>query len=301
MSDEAFQRPDSNRKAGARLRVLVVEDNPGDADLARDALGEPPGVWEVDHVSRLSEAVSALGSRGADVVLLDLSLPDASELEGVTELVRMHPDVPLVVLTGMTDVEAGTRAVQQGAQEYLIKGELDGRILARALRYAIERHAHARRARLLAQEKAARTLAEAARRRAVILADASVAVSASLDEEKAIASLARALVPRFAGCCAIEQQDARGRARRFLVYESGPGEIRELADLDDQGMPEAPGSAVARIEQPIHEGDDWLLYRESCGLPYVVEAIWKTCVTGARALLIPAANGPLLKYEPVGA
>ncbi len=54
-------------------------------------------------------------------------------------------------------------------------------------------------------------------------------------------------------------------------------------------------------EQPIHEGDDWLLYRESCGLPYVVEAIWKTCVTGARALLIPAANGPLLKYEPVGA
>jgi len=54
-------------------------------------------------------------------------------------------------------------------------------------------------------------------------------------------------------------------------------------------------------EQPIHEGDDWLLYRGSCGLPYVVEAIWKTCVMSARPVLIPAANGPLLRYAPVTA
>ncbi len=54
-------------------------------------------------------------------------------------------------------------------------------------------------------------------------------------------------------------------------------------------------------EQPIHEGDDWLLHRGSCGLPYVVEAIWKTCVKSVRPLLIPAANGPLLRYEPVRA
>lgn len=54
-------------------------------------------------------------------------------------------------------------------------------------------------------------------------------------------------------------------------------------------------------EQPIHEGDDWLLYRGSCGLPYVVEAIWKTCVMSARPLLIPAANGPLLQFAPVSA
>jgi hypothetical protein len=54
-------------------------------------------------------------------------------------------------------------------------------------------------------------------------------------------------------------------------------------------------------DQPIHEGDDWLLYRDSCGLPYVIEAIWKTCVLNARPLFIRAANGPLLRYEPVSA
>jgi two-component system sensor histidine kinase UhpB len=79
-------------------------------------------------------------------VVLDLSLPDASGLKGVEELVRLRPDVPVVVLTGLDDAEMGARAVQQGAQEYLVKAELDGRTLGRVLRYAVERHALARRA-----------------------------------------------------------------------------------------------------------------------------------------------------------
>jgi DNA-binding NarL/FixJ family response regulator len=134
----------------APVRVLVIEDNPGDADLVREALDGDTGDWELDHASCLAEGVAALHARKADVVLLDLSLPDASGLQGVRQIVRLKPDVPLVVLTGIGDAVTGTRAVQEGAQEYLLKGELDrrvlGRVLGRVLRYAIERHALSQRA-----------------------------------------------------------------------------------------------------------------------------------------------------------
>jgi signal transduction histidine kinase len=147
-------------------QLLLVEDNPGDADLVREALGsDPVNSWHVRHVVRLADAIAALPAAAADVVLLDLTLPDSSGLSGVEQLVGERPDVPVVVLTGWDDVETGTRAVRQGAQEYLVKAELDARILARVLRYAIERHALAQRAQLVAREQAARAVAEEAHRR----------------------------------------------------------------------------------------------------------------------------------------
>ncbi len=161
-----FSPPETERPASATRRLLLVEDNPGDADLVRDALAsDPVSCWQVRHVARLADAIGALAGAPADVVLLDLTLPDASGLSGVERLVRERPDVPVVVLTGWNDVEAGTRAVQQGAQEYLVKGELDARILGRVLRYAVERHALAQRAQLVAREQAARAVAEEAHRK----------------------------------------------------------------------------------------------------------------------------------------
>ncbi len=120
--------------------VLLVEDNDGDAllltELLRNCRPAPSGV---DRVDRLSEATRRLGEGGVDTVLLDLSLPDSEGLESIEGVRAAAPEVAIVVLTGHDDEELGARAVQAGAQDYLIKGRVDGPLLARAMRYAAER------------------------------------------------------------------------------------------------------------------------------------------------------------------
>jgi PAS domain S-box-containing protein len=122
------------------FQVLLVEDNPGDARLIQESLREAHGaVFEVHHAGRLTAALETLAAGDIDVVLLDLGLPDAN---GLDTLVRAHDaasGVPIVVLTGLDDEELAMRAVQEGAQDYLIKGNVEGGPLARAVRYAIER------------------------------------------------------------------------------------------------------------------------------------------------------------------
>lgn len=122
------------------LRLLVVEDNPGDAALVGAMLEEAtPDVHEVHHARRAGEAVERLLGGVFDCVLLDLSLPDAHGLEALEHLRTAALDVPIVVLSGRTDEELAVRAVTDGAQDYLIKGEVDGRLLARSIAYAMER------------------------------------------------------------------------------------------------------------------------------------------------------------------
>ncbi|MGP0074411.1 MAG: response regulator [Bryobacteraceae bacterium] len=122
------------------IRVLLVEDNPGDArlftELVRDA---GAGQWKLVQVGRLSAALDRLRREPFDVILLDLSLPDA---EGLETLIRAHaeaPKIPIVVLTGHDDEALAVRAVRAGAQDYLVKGRLDGDLLVRSIRYASER------------------------------------------------------------------------------------------------------------------------------------------------------------------
>ena len=139
------------------VRILLVEDNPGDARLLRETLRDAESlVFELSHASRLSEALEWLGEAAADVVLLDLSLPDAHGLETVDRMLEAAPALPIVVLTGLTDETLAMQAVQAGAQDYLVKGTMDGPTLARAIRHAMERR------RLLAREREARAAAEAA-------------------------------------------------------------------------------------------------------------------------------------------
>lgn len=234
------------------MRVLLVEDNPGDADLVREALGEHRGDLQLEHVTRLAEAVSALRSSHPEVVLLDLSLPDASGLQGVTQLVRLRPDVPVVVLTSLSEADAGTEAMRQGAQDYLTKNEIDDRVLGRVLRYAVERHALALRSQLLAGEQAARAVAEEARFRAVLLADASVAVSSDLEEEQALSHLARVLVPRLASLCAVEWMSTGGQVRRLLAAGNSPHCQIEIpaASPDAAGALRSSCLRGARLEPP---------------------------------------------------
>jgi signal transduction histidine kinase len=128
------------------LKVLLVEDNPDDADLLREALAESRGERvEVVAVETLREGLAHLVSTPVDLLLLDLSLPDSQGLETVTRALAGAARVPIIVLTGLDDDALGVEAIHAGAQEYLAKGQLDGTLLRRSMRYAIERH------RLLAQ------------------------------------------------------------------------------------------------------------------------------------------------------
>jgi signal transduction histidine kinase len=122
------------------LRLLLVEDNPGDARLLQEELREVPSVrFEVHHVTRLADAMKVVEESGLDVVLLDLSLPDGHGLSNIERLLQAAPALPLVVLTGTDDEQLAMKAVHTGAQDYLVKGQVTGPLLVRALRYAIER------------------------------------------------------------------------------------------------------------------------------------------------------------------
>jgi diguanylate cyclase (GGDEF)-like protein/PAS domain S-box-containing protein len=120
--------------------LLLIEDNPGDARLLREMLQEQePHSAELKHVEYMSEAETHLAENVVDMILLDLGLPDAQGLAAVRRAHAAAPRVPLVVLTGLDDEVLATQALQEGAQDYLIKGQIETRGLLRALRYAVER------------------------------------------------------------------------------------------------------------------------------------------------------------------
>jgi signal transduction histidine kinase len=121
-------------------RVLLVEDNPGDAylfcwALARVALGK----FEVETVSTLALAVQHAAGGSTDVVVLDLTLPDSFGMETLETMRRAAPSTPIVVLTGEEDERVGLEALTKGAEDYLVKGDNAGRTIARSLLFAVER------------------------------------------------------------------------------------------------------------------------------------------------------------------
>ena len=119
------------------VRVLLVEDDPGDALLVKELLSETDFEVELERAMSVAEALPRLA--WADCVLLDLALPDAFGLEGLRTLLAVDPQVAVVVLTGLSDRNQGSLAVASGAQDYLIKAEVDPDLLGRSVRYAIER------------------------------------------------------------------------------------------------------------------------------------------------------------------
>jgi diguanylate cyclase (GGDEF)-like protein len=123
------------------IRVLLVEDNPGDADILAELL-DPTGTEPVElvRVERLDQAVQRLRSEHFDAVLLDLNLPDSQGIDTFTHIHQTEPGIPILVLTGLHDRDLSAQAVRQGAQDFLLKGKITGDSLTRALRYGIERH-----------------------------------------------------------------------------------------------------------------------------------------------------------------
>jgi serine phosphatase RsbU (regulator of sigma subunit) len=120
------------------VQLLLVEDDPGDALIVQELLADAEPQMEVLRVGTLREAEETLPG-GHDCVVLDLGLPDALGMEGVERVRRAAPDAAIVVLTGLDDEHRGIEALSGGAQDYLSKSGIDGSMLARAIRYAIER------------------------------------------------------------------------------------------------------------------------------------------------------------------
>ena len=158
------------------LRALVVEDNPGDVRLVREALRDAPEFGlELQAAASLAEALERGGRGDFDVVLLDLGLPDSVGLATLERFKAALPGVPMVALTGLDDLETALAAVQAGAQDYLVKGQITGTLLARATRYAVERHRLHSRVEGLHQETARRL------RRLSSLRAIDLAITASFD------------------------------------------------------------------------------------------------------------------------
>ncbi len=124
-----------------KLNLLIVEDNDDDVFLLQRALAKAaPGRFEARSAGMVQEAIAELDRNTYDVALVDLSLPDSHGLGSFLEIYRHAPDLPVVVLTGNENEELALKALQEGAQDYIVKGSVDGQTLVRSVRYAIERH-----------------------------------------------------------------------------------------------------------------------------------------------------------------
>src|SRR6266404_1328158 len=141
-SDDQVEDGEKSNSQTERIRVLLIEDNPGDSRLIQMMVDEAGNdLFEIQQVEHLSEALARLAHPDIGVVLCDLSLPDSHGLETFAQLHARAPHVPIIVLSGLNDTTIAVQAVHEGAQDYLVKGQVDGQLLVRAMRYAIERKA----------------------------------------------------------------------------------------------------------------------------------------------------------------
>ncbi len=143
------------------VKILLIEDNPGDARLVEILLEESDFLdCKIINKQSLTEGIEALNEEDFDIVLLDLTLPDSRGFDTLQRLIQAHPDVNVIVMTGLSDKVLGLNAVKVGAQDFLMKGGFDSDLLAKTLRYAIERKgvltklAESQRAREVAEESA---------------------------------------------------------------------------------------------------------------------------------------------------
>ena len=125
---------------GKPIKILLIEDSIEDAVIIREMLKETTKIpFQLTHVSRLKTGFEKLFQESFDMLLLDLNLPDSWGFDTFIRTYDQVPELPIVILSGFDDEEIAVKAVREGAQDYLIKGEIEGRLLTRSIYYAIER------------------------------------------------------------------------------------------------------------------------------------------------------------------
>ena len=124
-----------------KLKILLIEDDPGDAHLIRKMLIESKSAYfELEHFDRLSTGLEQLAQMEIDLILLDLNLPDSQGLDTIVKAHAKAQIIPVIVLTGLEDENLAIKSISKGAQDYLVKGQIDSGLLIRAIHYAVERH-----------------------------------------------------------------------------------------------------------------------------------------------------------------
>ena len=132
---------DSGNSETENIRILMIEDDNEDALILRRSLAKAAaGKFHLKHARRLSTGLNTITAEAFDAVLLDLNLPDETGLDTLGRVYQHAPHLPIIVLTGTDDEDLALRAVHMGAQDYLVKGQIDGNSLMRSIRYAVERH-----------------------------------------------------------------------------------------------------------------------------------------------------------------
>ncbi len=125
---------------GKNIRILLIEDNDGDARLVEEMLAESRSViFRIDRVDNLDLGLSRIKEGYPDAILLDLSLPDSQGFETFSRVILKTREIPIILMSGLDDEDIAIRAVHEGGQDYLMKGHVDSRLLERSILYAIER------------------------------------------------------------------------------------------------------------------------------------------------------------------
>lgn len=236
------------REPAAKLiAVLLVEDDPDDVLVITAGLNAGGERFRIETADRLSRALRRLEAPGIDVILLDLSLPDSTGLDSFRRLQEAARDLPIVVLTGLDSEFLALRLVQEGAQDYLVKGEVSGAALARSLYYAVERNAV--RARLAAES---RSLGESRRPLGRILGFAGA--KGGVGTTTVALNVAAALAAQFPEVALIELAEAGGTLGWHFGHRAADG-LSGLLSLPAERL-----------------GEDELaqrLSRASCGVRYL--------------------------------
>jgi signal transduction histidine kinase/CheY-like chemotaxis protein len=238
MADDRADSADVRSMPGAaadQVKILLVEDNPGDARLLSELIRERRvSNIHMLHVERMKDALALLPTTHIDLVLLDLSLPDVS---GIETVVRMHaaaPSIPIVVLTGLADEDTALDAVKRGAQDYLVKGQVDAALLTRAIRYAIERKRAEEDSRRLLREQAARLEAETAAARSRLLSDASRVLASTLEYSLSLGALAKLLAPTLADIVVVDVLEDGDELRRITAVHHDPARAELMERVREQ-------------------------------------------------------------------
>ncbi|MDB4985062.1 MAG: sensor signal transduction histidine kinase [Myxococcaceae bacterium] len=219
--------------AEGQTRVLLVEDNAADARLMRELLAEVPRQpFVVTVAGTLRDAILGLGDH--DIVLLDLSLPDAHGVGTISRVVDVRNAPPVVVLTGNTDDEVALKAVSLGADDYLLKSEITPSLIARTILYAIERRRGIAQAQQMLALEIARAESVRSAERARFLGDLSAGFATTLAFDEVVHLATRQLVPALADYCSLDVRaanDAFERVGAHAVDESIGAAVRTLSSL----------------------------------------------------------------------
>jgi len=274
------------------MRVLLIEDNDADADLVSEALQERENAdMQLTRVVRIQEARERLAIERFDVVLLDLSLPDAQGLEGLHRLHAAAPGTPIVVLTSLVDAAIDARALQEGAQDFLQKGRLTSGELVRAIRYARERERYVSRTRLLAE--------------------VAIALAGAVDAHEMVTAFVASVTRAFADRCVMDGLktfdwlaggDAitvapPGTSRLYSsLQDADPGQPSDRVRLQALDDPEVQSAIVIPFLVNNRESGALVLGRVAASPAYVpadlglAEEISRIAVTALRRLRQPISS-----------